>query len=680
MGLSEVVEVAVVAPRHRAEDVIKELFEFEEFHPAAKEHHRDPKLHEMEHRTEAGLVRLQSVIQELGVKDSVGILEMLVKPDRVVQRDISAEGLAQLLDRLDNESAPLLQEINRVLEERKNISERLEWLGSLYRMLKKVEEVELDLESLKKFKRFHVFLGFGSGSELAELKRALPTSVVVETLVEGMALILVVSRRSDAETVERVLKGLGVKPLQIPPEYPQTLREAVKVVGDEVSSMEKKAEEADAWLRDFVEKRSEQLVALRDGYMIVKEGLNRIGGAGGLKFFAVFEGYIPAERAEEFRETVGRKYPVLLRSEAAHSSDDDSPSSIKNPSLVKPFEKITMIQGMPSHGEIDPTPFVSVFFSVFYGVMFADLGQGLIILLFGLFMLRRVSGDLREWAKLLVYLGLSSAITGFLIGEAFGFKVAESIGSPQILHLVEKHGETKTFNIAEVQRLLVFTIMLGVVHLMLGYVLSIVKFLKENEKVEALAVKLPTLLMYVFGIFFALAFFGAGGSIQNILNVQTPVPLLNIPTNVAGAIGVYGSVACILVLMLGRFAAGLAGLGHKVSIVSSVGQGLLEVLENIIHFLSNTISYSRLTILLIVHTALMLLLNTAWEALGLVTLPLLIVGNVGIILLEGMLVFIQAMRLHVYEFFSKFFEGAGQPFRKLAKETLFVKVSLGRGG
>jgi V/A-type H+-transporting ATPase subunit I len=98
--------------------------------------------------------------------------------------------------------------------------------------------------------------------------------------------------------------------------------------------------------------------------------------------------------------------------------------------------------------------------------------------------------------------------------------------------------------------------------------------------------------------------------------------------------------------------------------------------ETPIHFLSNTISYSRLTILLIVHAALLLLLNTAWEALGLVSLPLLLVGNVGIMLLEGMLVFIQAMRLHVYEFFSKFYDGTGQAFRKLSRQTPFVNLRI----
>jgi hypothetical protein len=136
--------------------------------------------------------------------------------------------------------------------------------------------------------------------------------------------------------------------------------------------------------------------------------------------------------------------------------------------------------------------------------------------------MRRVVGDLREWAKLLAFLGASAAVAGFLLGEAFGFKVGGLIGSPELLHLVEEHGEAKQFNIAEVQRLLIFTILLGVVHIIVGYVLSIVKHLKEGEAGEALSVKAPSLAMYLFGILFALAFFRSWGRYPVDIYVHQP--------------------------------------------------------------------------------------------------------------------------------------------------------------
>jgi len=329
---------------------------------------------------------------------------------------------------------------------------------------------------------------------------------------------------------------------------------------------------------------------------------------------------------------------------------------------------------LPGHGEIDPTPFVALFFSIFYGIMFADFGQGLVLMIFGLFMRMRTKGRLRDWGTLLAVLGLSSSIAGFLLGECFGFKLSNwGIASPELVHLVEEHAGVKELNLAAVQKLLQFTIMLGIMHLTLGYSLSAYRHIRNREYLEALTSKIPTILMYIFGVLFALAFFGAGG-ISQMLTSQNPAPFIGLPSSLVGTIGMGGGIACIFVLILGRPIANM--LTRKGGFVGAAGMGLLEVLENIIHFLSNTISYARLTILLIVHVALLMLLNNVWYALGLLSLPILIIGNLGIMALEGLIVFIQSLRLHLYEFFTKFFEGNGKPFKGLRSETTYVDIKI----
>lgn len=675
LGLSHVLGVAVIAPRHRSEELVRDLMRFEDFHPAEKPKYRDPRLHEIEYRADLGYSTVQALIQELNIKESVGILEQLSKPVEIEAKNFSASDLLSLLDKLETESRPVIESINTILNRKKAAEDKLNQITALYDSLKTLKELKLSLDQFTSLKWFHVFVTTASSSELSELRKALPRSAVIMQSLENTNLVVVISKRSDGEDVERVVKGLGLKPLTTPPGYPKNVSEAVARLEEELQTLKKEVDSLGSELDSLLERERLRIIAARDGYQLVKEALSRIAGAGELRSFAISEGYIPAEKKEEFLKVIGSKYHVVLK-EDKHGHHEEKPVLLRNPSPVKPFENVTLIQGPPKSGEIDPTPFVSIFFTVFYGLMFADLGHGLVILGFGAFMYKRVRGALREWAKLLMFLGISAAVMGFLLGEAFGFKVGKLISSPELIHLVEEHGETKQFSLVEVQRMLVFTIFLGVVHMIVGYILSIVKLVREKELAEALTVKLPTLLMYVFGIFFALAFFGAGGNIQGILVTESPAPLVNLPTSLVGAVGIYGALACIIVLMLGRFAAGLAGLGHRTGLVSSIGMGLLEVLENIIHFLSNTISYSRITILLIVHVALLLLLNTAWEALGLVSLPLLIIGNAGVIVLEGLLVFIQAMRLHVYEFFSKFYDGTGTPFRKLSRQTIYAKITF----
>ncbi|MEM0350098.1 MAG: V-type ATPase 116kDa subunit family protein [Candidatus Caldarchaeum sp.] len=675
MGLSKVLGVAVIAPRHRSEELVRDLMRFEDFHPVEKTKYRDPLLHEIEYRADLGYSTVQALILELNIKESVGIIEQLSKPVEIEAKKFSASDLLSLLDKLEAESRPVVEAVNKLLNRRKEAQEKLNQTTTLFNSLRALKDLNISLDQFTGLRWFHIFITTASASELSELRRALSKSAVITQPLENINLVVIVSKRSDGEDVERVVKGLGLKPLTIPSGYPKTVSEAVARLETEVQSLKKEVDALGSELTELLERERLRLIAARDGYQLVKDTLSRIAGAGELRSFAVAEGYIPAEKKDEFLKTIGSKYHVVFKEEP-HGHHEEQPVLLRNSSPVKPFENVTLIQGAPKSGEIDPTPFVSIFFTIFYGLMFADLGHGLVILGFGAFMYKRVRGALREWAKLLMFLGISAAIMGFLLGEAFGFKVGKLISSPELIHLVEEHGETKQFSLVEVQKMLVFTIFLGVVHMVVGYILSIVKLIKEKELAEAFTVKLPTLLMYIFGIFFALAFFGAGGNIQGILSTESPAPLVNLPTNLVGAVGIYGAVACIIVLMLGRFVAGLAGLGHKTGIVSSIGMGLLEVLENIIHFLSNTISYSRITILLIVHVALLLLLNTAWEALGPVSLPLLIVGNAGVIVLEGLLVFIQAMRLHVYEFFSKFYDGTGTPFRKLSRQTIYAKISF----
>ncbi|MEM4417047.1 MAG: V-type ATPase 116kDa subunit family protein [Nitrososphaerota archaeon] len=675
MGLAPLAEVSIIAPRHRLENLLKGLYSFGDFHAKAEEE-RDPSLHQLEHRAELGAVNAQVLIQELKVKDQIGIMDQLFGKNLPQQKVFTAEDVRSLLDELDGNLNPLKKRVDELLQKRKEIEEQITELSGVREALSMLAETDIDVSVLQGLKRFYVLLAVVSSSEIGEIKRSVSEGAVLEKpLKGGYTLILVAARREAGETLDRVLKSLGVKPLSIPAGLPQIPSQAYAAVSGKIERLRAEISEIEKTLEETARNHGSLLVALRDGYEIVRQALQRLGG-GGLKHFAVVKGYIPAEKRDEFLGKLSNSYPVFIRDVDGHSEHDSRPSLTRNRGLLAAFEKITFIQGVPKTGELDPTPYVALFFSVFYGIMFADMGQGLVILGFALFMLRKVMGELRKWAVILAVLGISSSITGFLIGEAFGFKISGTLPSPALIHLVEEHGGAKTFAISEVQRLLIFTIFLGVLHLVIGYTLSIVKLVRERELGEALFVKLPTLAMYIFGILFGLAFFGAGGEMASILSSTSPAPLINLPTNQVGAIGVYGSVACIVVLMVGRLVAGYTGLGHRVSVISSVGQGLLEVLENIIHFLSNTISYARLTILLIVHSALMILLNSAWEALGPVSLPLLIIGNIGIILLEGMMVFIQSMRLHIYEFFSKFYEGVGEPFRRLAYETPYTRIRL----
>ncbi|MEM2041941.1 MAG: V-type ATPase 116kDa subunit family protein, partial [Nitrososphaerota archaeon] len=282
-------------------------------------------------------------------------------------------------------------------------------------------------------------------------------------------------------------------------------------------------------------------------------------------------------------------------------------------------------------------------------------------------------GYLRVWGKLLLLLGISAAAVGFAIQEAFGFGIYNLTGLKPVIELVEHHGEAKVLSQHAVLTLFSFAPLLGFVHITLGMLLGAVKYAKAGELGEAIFSKGVSIAMYVFGLLFAIAFIGAGGFDKMFVS-QDPAPLIGVPIAQLGTISVYGVLASLVLLVLGRPISGALGIGHRTSIVAGIGAGLLEVLENIIHFMSNTLSYLRVPILMVIHVALMMLVNAAWEGLSWASLPILFIGNVGIMALEGTLAFIQALRLHLYEFFSKFYEGTGSPFRPLRLESRLLRL------
>jgi V/A-type H+-transporting ATPase subunit I len=683
MGLAKLSKISIIAPKAEVEDVIKELFKFGDFHPVEQEHESvDKNLEEMLDRVKKIGLALDTIVNDFGIKSEIGVIDSIIKGVKVERHTIEAEDVKGLVDALESEAGPIISELKELSSKIDSITKEIQKNETLLAALRLLKDLRIAPSALSTLRRTYAVFAVVPTRDLQEIKRSLPEAAILHvTLTKALSAALFVASSGDAERVERVLKGFGVKPFTIPEWLPGTIPEAYATVESKLVELNAELSDVRQKLNSILENSKGKILSLKEGASILKESLERLKSTGRLKRFATIEGYVPYDKSSELVKMFGEKYPVYVSEvETTHMVEhgaartENPPTLLRNRGIVKAFENVTNIQGLPAHGEIDPTPFVALFFSIFYGIMFADFGQGLVLMIFGLFMRMRTKGRLRDWGTLLAVLGLSSSIAGFLLGECFGFKLSNwGITSPELVHLVEEHAGVKELNLAAVQKLLQFTIMLGVVHLALGYSLSAYKHIKNREYLEAFTSKIPTILMYIFGVLFALAFFGAGG-ISQMLTSQNPAPFIGLPSSLVGTIGMGGGIACIFILILGRPIANM--LTRKGGFVGAAGMGLLEVLENIIHFLSNTISYARLTILLLVHIALLMLLNNVWYALGLFSLPILIVGNLGIMALEGLIVFIQSLRLHLYEFFTKFFEGNGKPFKSLRPETTYVNIRI----
>ncbi|MCL2128005.1 MAG: V-type ATP synthase subunit I [Treponema sp.] len=350
------------------------------------------------------------------------------------------------------------------------------------------------------------------------------------------------------------------------------------------------------------------------------------------------------------------------------SGGEKVPVSLKHGAFVKGFEGVVFSYGAPLYGSIDPTPFVAFFFTLLFGIMFGDLGQGFVLLLAGLLTGKRGARQLarfRNFSSPLVAVGAASMVMGFLTGSVFTNEhllaapsraiTAAITGRPadrilSIIPLAEEGGSvTKLFYFFG------FTIGIGVILNSLGLVINIVNcfIMKKHEAALFSKTGLAGLLLFWYAVFIALRYI-FGGSFQWFDLAGLLVPMFFI---------FFGPV-------LWR---GIAGkkpvLEH--GLLTFIMEGFVEIMETASNYISNTVSFLRVGAFALSHAVLSFIVFKFTEMLaGSVHNPLgsfsalliLAFGNIVIIVLEGMIVAIQVMRLQYYEFFSKFFTDTGVAF------------------
>ncbi len=675
MVVERLLKATVVAPSSRAQDLLKALVRFGEFHPAS---HEDQKLarrlEPLYERARRVFLELEAAARELEVEAGGGVIEVLLKGEPEPE-SISVKDLEDLLDSLSNRAQPILSELKELNKRMEEIRPEIERLERERARLSIYVQLGLDLSRISRLRHIYAAAFIASTRDIDEITKSLEEATVAfKPIQKDTTLILVVSKPLHRERVERVLRTFNLTPVDVRVDEPlEKLSEKLRDVEGRLVGLRAEAESVEVRKRWIREERGREIATLRMLAQSIIDSVQRIRGERGR--LMVLEGYVPERLSGDFiREVGGMAYVQLSPTTHHHGSEEKMPPTrLKNNWITESFRPVTLIQGPPSYYEVDPTPFVSIFLSVFYGIMFADLGQGLVLTLLGLILSIRAKSGLRLWGRLIMMLGISSSVAGFFIQEAFGFKLSPVTGMKPILELIEHHGESAAISSEAVIKLFTFAPLLGFIHVSIGLAVSAYILFKHGEVGEVIFSKVASLGMYVCGLLFALAFITTRG-FETLLTSSQPVPLLGLPASIVGAVGVYGLLTAMALIAGGRIIGSFIGLFPRGSLLGHFGTGLLEILENIIHFMSNTLSYLRISILMIIHVALMLLINSAWEALGLASIGILVIGNIGVMGLEGLLVFIQALRLHLYEFFTKFFTGEGVLFKPLSLNSERVRV------
>ena len=678
MALTPVAKVSIVVPRKDLAQCAKELARFGWFHvssPINSSH--DALLTDLSGRAYRLYAELTELANDLGLKEAPQLAELLF--GGVSKKTMThSKDWEDLITKVEGRVEPMIQEVRSKLDALREVQRQYNEAETLSAALKLISRFRLDLKTAAGLRRFKLVLTIAKREDIEEIGASLPGILVLgEALTKSDSVLLLAAPSQEADRLEKVLRSFELKPFSIPPDLPQSPPQAYETILKRLIQLEDKLLGQKQEVSEVSASIGSEIKSSREVAHVAYSVLEQMKKAGNLIRFSQVEGFVPLESVDDLRSRLGAKWPIFVEEYSSKevAESDGVPALMKNGDYFRSFESITLTQGPPRYGETDPTPFISLAFPIFYGVMFGDLGHGLVLLLLGLLLFLRGSESVKPWGTILATAGVSASAVGLIIGEFFGLSLGQIIPALSQFTLLEfvEHAHN-SLNVASLFTILQATILMGIAQLSLGFTFSVVNGIKAKEYTEVLISKIPTLTMYVFGVIFGLAFIGAGYRFSGLLSSSAPTPILGIPVSVATYVGSVALVSSLGLMLVGKPVAMKMGKLPKESLGLAVFMDFIEIfLEKIPGFLANTVSYARLAVLLTVHASLLIALNLAWS-LGPAALPLIVLGNLGIIMLEGLIVFIQDLRLHVYEWFTKFYEGSGKLFNRIMPNTKLIEI------
>ena len=602
------------------------------------------------------------------------------------RRSLTGRNWSELLDLVYERAVEYERYTQEITGKMRELNERIEYLRSLRESLRIVERYNINLEGVNvPGEQLYMILGVGQSESIREASTAFNTlNALVEEfpLDERKSLVLVVVRSKYASEADKVAQVYGIAKVQVPQTYPQEVREAVKAIEEDIKRLTGERRELEVSLRKYLDSNRGEILALRDAAAILKDYYETLTYTHRVERFAQISGYMPHGRVEGVRRAVEKASngtAVTVVEEA-----EEAPTYIEYPRFLEPIVEVLKLYGLPEYKEVSPVLLMAISFPIIYGLMYADLGHGLTLLILGLLAYKYFNSPSFKTLGLLgAYFGAASTVTGFFTGEVFGAATPMAKWLKGILHEMGFEHPPLGIEFEEagsgeiVMTLLLFSIKIGIVHMLVGFILGIINAWNEGEKIEALTMLLPQTLVFVIGTApFLFAYKTETGTVLPWLTSGgqiSPDPTW-----------LYSLLGLILFLAVGK---PIVDRIARVEEPMGFGMAIFEAFDYILRLVSNTASYMRITALLVAHAGLVyafyklgMLVGGSEGIVGTVLFWIIYaLGNVLTIALEAIIVFVQAARLHFYEWFSKFYRGTGVEFQPLKTSTAYVEVGVATG-
>jgi V/A-type H+-transporting ATPase subunit I len=680
LGVARLSKVTVISPRSEYEDVAKALAKFEDFHPVeGAVQSFDPGVQELTVKAVRLFAQADQAVKDLGLQLMPGQIDIVFKGAKILQSSFEAASWEELLERADSQLGPMAEEVKEEKVALQKVQKDEADAEAMIGALQVVSGFSSDLTGLSSLHLFKAVIAVVGNERAGELRNSLPDAIFLShPISKEETLAMVVVKKADEPRLDKTMKLLELKQLAIPPDLPQNPAEAFRRASEERAAAVANREKVEADMAATRQKYATPLLAVRELSEVARRMLDEARVSGSMKRMAMISGYVPTRKEEEMKVTFGRW--IVQSQKIEGESKEGVPTLMQNNRALGIFQPITKEQGIPGGPEVDPTPLVAFVFPIFFGMMFGDVGHGLILTLFMLLVRQRSTGNMRQWANIFLVAGVSSIVFGVVFGEFFELPFSSFVPIPASVEIIHRAaGSVDTFNFlptpfAGVNLVLIASILIGIAHLTTALSLDVYQAVKEGERIELALEKIPVLTMYLSGVGYGLAFIGAGFSFD-VLQPVGANPLLGIPNDLLGEISLVVLIPSMLILLAGKSVAIAAGKLKEGSALGALSNGGLEVFERISQFMSNTISYVRLAVMLLVHAALLLIINLMQPWANPLFIVPWVVLNILILAFEAFIVYVQDLRLHLYEFFTKFFAGTGTPFRKILPDRVRVRIN-----
>lgn len=458
---------------------------------------------------------------------------------------------------------------------------------------------------------------------------------------------------SEADSIDRIFSRLYFEKVDIS-DIHSTPDDYVKQQKELKAQLSEKVKETEKDISAYSDKHKEEILKVftaickRHAFLSIKNHACKYRRS------FIMVGWIPAEYEGQIEEALKAINSVEVTfTDAKDEMKHSPPVKLKNKFFFRPFEYYTEMYGLPNASEIDPSWFIALTYTLLFGIMFADVGQGIMLLIVAIYMYKKLKMPL---GALLIPCSISSTIFGFIFGSVFGFEELLTPVYKALFGLKEKPIDVMEGNTT---MMLIFgAVGIGVVLLIIAMILNIVSCFKRGDTGGAL-----------FGVN------GVAGLVFYVSLIVGLVCSLVLGVQLMNTAYVLGLIVLPLILIFFREPLSKLIKGERKIFEGGIGSfivdNLFEMFEVALSYVTNTMSFLRVGAFILVHAGMMKVVFVLAGMFGPVGYTItIIVGNILVMALEALLVGIQVLRLEYYEMFSRFYIGDGRKYEPVTVKDI----------